>query len=72
MFLRVPEEVPVGAITSMDILQVPGLVVLPAGMVPPVRLIVFVVVETVPPHEFAVTLTTVNGAGKESETRTPV
>jgi hypothetical protein len=72
VFLRVPEDVPEGTVTSTDMLQVPGFVVLPGGMVPPVKLIVFVVVETVPPHEFAVTLTTVNGAGKASERLTPV
>src|SRR5512142_1130463 len=52
--------------------QVPGVVGLPAGIVPPVKLILVEVVETVPPHVFAVTLTTVNGAGKLSIKFTPV
>lgn len=72
MFLRVPEDVPEGTVTSTDILQVPGLVGLPGGMIPPVKLIVFVVVETLPPQELPVTLATVNGAGKGSERLTPV
>jgi len=40
--------------------------------VPPVKLILVDVMETVPPHVFAVTLTTVNGAGKLSVKFTPV
>ena len=45
---------------------------LPIGMIPPVKLIELVVVETVPPQVFPVTLTTVNGAGKLSVKPTPV
>ena len=45
---------------------------LPAGIVPPAKLMLVDVVETVPPHVFAVTLTTVNGAGKLSVKFTPV
>ena len=39
---------------------------------PPVKLTEVAVVETVPPHVLAVTLTTVNGAGKLSIKFTPV
>jgi hypothetical protein len=72
VFLMLPEAVPDGTVTSTDMLQVPGFATLPAGMVPPVRLIVLFGAETAPPHEFAVTLTTVNGAGNGSESLTPV
>jgi hypothetical protein len=40
--------------------------------VPPAKLTLLDVVVTVPPHVFAVTLTTVNGAGKLSVKFTPV
>jgi hypothetical protein len=72
VFINVPEDVPSGAVTWTEIVQVPGLVGLPAGIVPPAKLILVDVVETVPPHVFAVTLTTVNGAGKLSVKFTPV
>jgi hypothetical protein len=72
VFLNVPEDVPAGAVTSTEIVQVPGAVGLPAGIVPPVKLTEVAVVEVVPPHVFAVTLTTVNGAGKLSVKFTPV
>ena len=56
----------------MEIAQVPGVVGLPAGIVPPAKLILVDVVETVPPHVLFVTPTTVNGAGKLSVKFTPV
>jgi hypothetical protein len=64
--------VPPGAVTRTEIVQVPGAVELPAGIVPPAKLILVDVVETIPPHVFVVTLTTVNGAGKLSVKFTPV
>jgi len=45
---------------------------LPLGMIPPVKLMELVVMETVPPQVLPVTLTTVNGAGKLSVKFTPV
>jgi hypothetical protein len=72
VFTNVPEDVPPGAVTSIEIVQVPMAVGLPAGIVPPAKPILVWVVETVPPHVFAVTLTTVNGAGKLSVKFTPV
>jgi hypothetical protein len=56
----------------MEIVQVPGVVMLPAGIVPPVKLTALAVREAVPPQEFAVTPTGVNGAGKLSVKFTPV
>lgn len=64
VFAKVPEDVPPGAVTCTEIVHVPSAVGLPAGIVPPEKLILVDVVETVPPHVFAVTLTTVNGAGR--------
>ena len=66
IFVSTPDDVPVGAVTGTEIVQVPGLVTLPAGMVPPVRLTLVDVVETVPGGIqvlVAVPLTT-NGLGK--------
>lgn len=71
-FLKVPEAVSAGAVISMDILQVPGLAGLPAGMVPPDNIIEVDVVETVPPQVLSVIETTVNGGGKSSVRLTPV
>ena len=72
VFTNVPVDVPPGAVTWTEIEQVPGAVGLPAGIVPPSKRILVEVVETVPPHVFAVTLTTVKGAGKLSVKFTPV
>jgi hypothetical protein len=72
VFLKVPADVPDGAVTSTDMLQLPGVAGLPGGIVPPLKRIVSVVVETVPPQELSVTLTIVSGAGRLSETLTPV
>ena len=72
VFLNVPAAVPAGAVTSTEMLQVPGFAVLPGVIVPPVKLIVVEVVETFPLQVFPTTLTTLNGAGKLSETFTPV
>ena len=72
VFTNVPDDVPPGAVTRTETMQVPGAVGLPAGIVPPTKLILVDVVETVPPHVFVVTLTTVNGAGKLSVKFTPV
>jgi hypothetical protein len=61
-------------VTGTEIVQVPGLVTLPAGMVPPIRLTLVDVVETVPGGMqvlVAAPLTT-NGLGKVSVTLTPV
>ena len=56
----------------MEIVQVPSAVGLPAGIVPPAKLTLFVVEDTVPPQVFVPTLTTLKGAGKVSVTFTPV
>jgi hypothetical protein len=72
VFTNVPEDVPPGAVTCTEIVQVPRAIGLPAGIVPPIKLTEVVVTETVPPHVLAVTLTTVNGAGKLSVKFTPV
>jgi len=72
VFLKVPADVPDGAVTSTDILQVPGVAGLPGGIVPPLKRMVLVGVETVPPQELSVTLTMVSGAGRLSEILTPV
>lgn len=72
VFANVPDDVPPGAVTRTETVQVPGAAGLPAGIVPSVKLMLVDVVETVPPHVFAVTLTTVNGAGKLSVKSTPV
>jgi hypothetical protein len=72
VFLSDPEGVLAGAVTRTEMVQVPGVAGLPAGMVPPVKLTELVVVEIVPPQVFAVTSTTVNGAGKSSVKFTPV
>src|SRR6266487_1806186 len=73
VFLSAPEGVPAGTVISIEIVHVPGAVVLPAGMVPPVKLtVVDGVMETEPPQVFAVTPTAVNGEGKLSVKFTPV
>ena len=72
VLVTAPEGVPAGAVTRTEIVQVPGVVMLPAGMVPPVKVTLLDVVETVPPQVFAVTFTTVNGLGKLSVKFTPV
>lgn len=63
---------PAGAVTWTEIVQVPSEVGLPAGIVPPVKLTLFAVVEVVPPQVFPVTPTTVKGAGRLSVKSTPV
>src|SRR5215213_1449236 len=71
VFLKVPADVPDGAVTSTDILQVPGVAGLPGGIVPPLKRMVLVGVETVPPQELSVTLTMVSGAGRQCPGREP-
>lgn len=74
VFVSCPEAEPAGAVTGTEIVHVPGVVMLPAGMVPPVRVTLLVVVETVPGGiqvEVAVPATT-NGVGRLSVTLTPV
>lgn len=56
----------------MENVQVPGAVGLPAGIVPPTKLTLFVVDDTIPPHVFVPTLTIVKGAGKISVRFAPV
>ena len=75
VFVNPPEGVPAGTVTWTEIVQVPGVVALPAGIVPPVKLTVRGrVVEAVPPQvvvaEPGTTVSTV--PGKVSETFTPV
>lgn len=75
MFLYVAVSEPTGAVTWTEIVQVPGVVILPAGMVPPDKLTVRGnVVEAVPPHvvvaEPGTTVKTV--PGRVSDTLTPV
>lgn len=69
-----PEGVPAGAITGTEIVQVPGVVMLPAGIVPPARVTEFAVVETVPGGMQVLVAGpfTTNGVGKPSVTLTPV
>lgn len=74
VFVNVPEAVPAGAVTGTEIVQVPGVLVLPAGIVPPVRLTLVDVVETVPggTHVLVAVPLTTNGLGKLSVTLTLV
>jgi hypothetical protein len=74
VLVNVPEEVPAGAVTGTDIVQVPGVVVLPAGIVPPVRLTLVDVVETAPggTQVLVAAPLTINGLGRVSVTLTPV
>jgi hypothetical protein len=68
-----PEGVPAGTRTRTAIAQIPGVVALPGGMVPPVRLMVLEgVVETVPPQLLFVTESTTRGLGTLSTKRAPV
>lgn len=71
-FVNTPEGVPAGAVTGTEIVQVPRLVGLPAGMVPPERVTEAVVVVTVPPQVVVADPATINGVGKLSVTLTPV
>jgi len=74
IFVNIPEGVPAGAVTGTEIVQVPGVLVLPAGIVPPARLTLVDVVETVPggTHVLVAAPFTTNGLGKLSVTFTPV
>jgi hypothetical protein len=73
LFVRVWVAVPVGALTNTESVQLPGVVGLPAGMVPPVKMMLFAVVaEVFPPQLLDTMFTTVNGLGKLSVTLTPV
>ncbi len=75
VFLYVAVDEPRGAVTWTEIVQVPGGVIVPAGIVPPVKLTVRgSVVETVPPQVVvAVPGTTVRTVpGRVSDTLTPV
>jgi hypothetical protein len=64
--------VPGGTVISAVILHSPGFAGVPAGIVPPVRVMELDVVETVPPQVFPVTPTMVKGGGRGSVTLTPV
>jgi hypothetical protein len=70
--VNVPDGVPAGTVTGTEIVQVPKFVGLPAGIVPPVRLTEFAVVETVPPHVVVAVPATIKGLGRVSVTSTPV
>jgi len=75
IFVSTPDDVPVGAVTGTEIVHVPGVDTLPAGMVPPVRLTLVEVVESVPggtPQVLVAVPLTTNGLGKSSVTLTPV
>lgn len=69
-----PDGVPAGAVTGTEIVQVPGVAMLPAGMVPPANVTLVAVVETVPGgiQVLVAAPLTVSGAGKLSVTFTPV
>jgi hypothetical protein len=69
-----PEGVPGGAVTGTEMVQVPGVVILPAGMVPPARVTLVAVVETFPggTQVLVAAPLRVNGLGKLSVTFTPV
>lgn len=69
-----PEVVPGGTVTGTEIVQVPGAAGVPAGIVPPFKVIVVDVVVTVPPHVFVIVppATTVIGVGKVSVKLAPV
>ena len=73
--VKVPEGVPTGRVTGTEIVQVPGVVILPAGMVPPARLTLVNVVERLPggtPQVLLATPLIVKGLGKLSVMFTPV
>lgn len=74
VFVNDPEGVPAGAVTGTEIVQVPGVVMLPAGMTPPVKVTLVAVVVTVPggTQVLVAAPLTVNGLGKLSVTFTPV
>ena len=74
VFVNDPEGVPAGAVTGTEIVQVPGVVMLPGGMVPPVSVTLVAVVETVPggTQVLVVVPFTTKGVGKLSVTFTPV
>jgi hypothetical protein len=71
--VSVPEAVPVGTVTTTSIVQVPGVVGLPAGIVPPLKATaVEGVMDTAPPQLLLDTLVAVMGLGKVSVKVTPV
>jgi len=74
VFRNVPESVPAGTVTGTEIVHVPGVVMLPAGMMPPARVTLVDVVETVPggTQVLLAAPLTINGLGKLSVTFTPV
>jgi hypothetical protein len=72
VFVCCPGGEPAGAVTGTEIVHVPGVVMLPAGMVPPVRVTLFVVVVTLPPQVVVAVPATTNGGGRVSVTLTPV
>ena len=74
VFVNDPEGVPAGAVTGTEIVQVPGVVMLPAGITPPARVTLVAVVVTVPggTQVLVAAPLTVNGLGKLSVTFTPV
>lgn len=75
MFVKDPEDDPTGTVTCTEIVHVPGVVVVPAGIVPPARpTIRGSVVVMVPPQVVVAEPGTMvnNVPGKVSETFTPV
>jgi len=75
LFVTRPEAEPAGTVTGTEIVQVPGFVGLPAGIVPPASLTWVVVVERVPggtPQVVVGVPATIRGAGKSSVRFTPV
>lgn len=74
VFVNDPEGVPAGAVTGTEIVQVPGVVILPAGIVPPANVTLVEVVDTVPggTQVLVAAPLTVKGAGILSVTFTPV
>lgn len=74
VFVNCPDGVPAGTVTGTEIVQVPGVATLPAGIVPPVNVTLLAVVVTVPggTQVLVAVPATVNGVGKLSVTFTPV
>jgi hypothetical protein len=74
VFVNEPEGVPGGAVTGTEIVQLPGVVMLPAGITPPAKVTLLAVVVTLPGgiQVLVAAPFTVNGLGKLSVTLTPV
>jgi len=72
VFLSRPEAVPTGAEIGTEMVHVPGDVGLPAGIVPPLKLMLVDVVVIAPPQSVVTVPFTVSGVGKLSVKLTPV